>query len=315
MKTILITGGIGYVGRELVKLACSQPNVKVHVIDNLSCGEHRLTSLKDCKFTLHRVDITDGVATAAAVKEISPDITFHLAAIHYIPLCESDPANAVNVNVNGTVSVASAIPLGSKFVFASSAAVYSPSDIAHEEDTSDVLPMDIYGWSKLHGEHYVNYLHDTGRLNGINVRLFNVVGSGETNPHLAPAIIEQLSDGVSSIKLGNLFPGRDYINVADVAEGFWRLANAQSELPPKAVVCNLGTGQSYEVGEMVNLIAQAADISINIEQDTARIRKVDRPMLLASTTKLGQLTQWTPGIALSESMEQAWATRQEDRLD
>jgi UDP-glucose 4-epimerase len=65
---------------------------------------------------------------------------------------------------------------------------------------------------------------------------------------------------------------------------------------------------------MVQLIADAAEISIKVEQDESRIRAVDRPMLKASTTELERLTGWRPEISLAEAMRSAWSTRQEDRL-
>lgn len=312
MKKIVVTGGVGYVGRELVRQLAEDPSNELHVIDTLASGEHRLEAMDQSRFKLHRTDIRDGQATADTLDSIKPDVVFHLAAIHYIPLCEKNPGNAVDVNVTGTVNLLCAMPECSRFVFASSAAVYAPSDSAHVEGVSAIQPMDVYGWTKLHGENYVNHFHDMQRVRGVNVRLFNVVGSGETNPHLAPAIIEQLDDGVTNIKLGNLFPQRDYINVADVAEGFRRLA----EVAPtqEALLCNLGSGKSHEVGAMVRSIATAAGRELVIEQDANRVRTVDRPMLLACTDRIQSLTGWTPSIPLSQSMQEAWETRAEDKL-
>jgi UDP-glucose 4-epimerase len=157
------------------------------------------------------------------------------------------------------------------------------------------------------------YYHDLGKVNGAIVRLFNVVGSGETNPHLAPAIVEQLDGGNHVVKLGNLFPHRDYIDVRDAAQGFQRIGAARSE-EGALTLSNLGTGVSHAVGDMVQLIADAAEISIKVEQDESRIRAVDRPMLKASTTELERLTGWRPEISLAEAMRSAWSTRQEDRL-
>jgi UDP-glucose 4-epimerase len=313
MTVVLVTGGLGYVGRELVRQLCEQDDIQLHVIDNLDCGEHRLEPMDQTKFTLHVTDIRDRQATADSIEKINPDLVYHLAAIHYIPLCERDPGNAVSVNIMGTVNLLDCLPKGTRFVFASTAAVYAPEDDAHTEGRSIEKPMDIYGWTKYHGEQYVRYYTDIGKMNGTIVRLFNVVGSGETNPHLAPAIIEQLSDGVTSVKLGNLFPHRDYIDVTDVALGFQKIAQAGSE-QEDLLCCNLGTGRSHAVSEMVELIASAAGVALEIEQDSDRVRAVDRPMLKASTDRLKEKTGWTPSVPLSESMKRAWATRKADRL-
>jgi UDP-glucose 4-epimerase len=316
MRRIVITGGLGYVGHSLVMQAIEAGDVEVHVIDNLACGPQRLTRVPLDRFHLHVADITDGLAIRTLMGKIQPDVIFHLAAIHYIPLCEAEPGHAVSVNVAGTVNLLDAAPLGCVFVFASTAAVYAPEDDAHVEDTSLIGPMDIYGWTKIHGEEFVKYYHGLQKVVGVIVRLFNVVGSGETNPHLAPAIIEQLDDGVASVKLGNLFPHRDYIDVTDAAGGFLKLAavGATRTHYDELLICNLGTGRSNEVGDVVRLIAKAAGIDLAIDQDAARVRAVDRPMLKASTTRLEALTGWKPTTTLEESMARAWATRALDKL-
>lgn len=311
MNRILVTGGAGYVGRELIHQLVAAADAELHIIDNLDSGEHRLAPMNQQAFTLHRADIRDRDAVERVMTEAAPTIIYHLAAIHYIPLCERNPGNAVNVNVAGTVNLLDTAPAGARFVLASTAAVYGPEDGAHVEDTSPIAPMDIYGWTKLHAEQFVRYYHQNGKVDGRIVRLFNVVGSGETNPHLAPAIIEQLDQNQTVVKLGNLFPHRDYIEVEDAAAGFQRIAQASGE---DLLICNLGTGRTSSVGEMVSTIGDAAGIPITIEQDSSRIRAVDRPMLKASTDRLQALTGWTPQTPLIESMRRAWATRKEDRL-
>lgn len=314
MKNILVTGGVGYVGRELVRqLVDVSADTQIHVVDNLDCGEHRLQAMDTDSFRLHRIDIRDRDAVCSVLNEIKPDTIYHLAAIHFIPHCEKYPGDAVSRNVAGTVNLLDAAPEGARFVFASTAAVYAPENNAHSEDRSTIKPMDIYGWTKLQGEHFISYYHENERVDGAVVRLFNVVGSGETNPHLAPAIIEQLSEGNTTVKLGNLFPHRDYIDVRDAAQGFRRIAGAKS-INRELTLSNLGTGVSYAVGDMVRLIADSAGIEIEIEVDNDRVRSVDRPMLKASVEKLRELTNWSPQISLTQAMQSAWETRIEDRL-
>jgi UDP-glucose 4-epimerase len=312
-QRILVTGGVGYVGRETVGQLVEAGEDEVHVIDNLACGEHRLAKMDQSRFTLHRADIRDADAIRKVLGAVKPDTIIHLAAIHYIPTCEAEPGRAVGVNVQGTVNLLDAAPQGTRFVFASTAAVYAPSDDAHVEEQIGSGPVDIYGLTKQHGERFVRYYHENGKVRGVIVRLFNVVGSGETNPHLAPAIIEQISDGNNRLNLGNLFPHRDYIDVRDAAHGFRALAKAEAK-GGGLIVSNLGTGRTHEVGDVVKLIAKASGLDVTIHQDQSRVRAVDRPMLKASTERLRSLTGWAPAITLAESMRAAWATRAEDRL-
>src|SRR5580658_4677097 len=226
MRKILVTGGIGYVGRELVRQLSEQGVGEIHVLDNLNCGEHRLNQMDPRKFILHRIDIRDAPAVKQLLRELAPETIFHLAAIHYIPACEQSPGEATSINVAGTVNLLNAVTNRARFVFASTAAVYAPSERDYTEATENVGPIDIYGITKLQGEQFVRYFHGCGKVDGVIVRLFNVVGPGETNPHLVPAIINQIGQGRRTVHLGNLFPQRDYIDVRDAAEGFRRLGAA-----------------------------------------------------------------------------------------
>ena len=309
---VLVTGGIGYVGRSLVAHLLASNNVSVHVLDNLACGEHRLAHMETAAFTLHRADIRDRDAVERVMRAVDPGIIFHLAAVHYIPACEAAPGDAIGINVAGTVNLLEAAPRGARFVFASTAAVYAPSEAAHVE-TEKPGPVDIYGFTKLHGEHFVRYYAGQGKIAARIVRLFNVVGPGETNPHLVPAIIRQLGEGATRIHLGNLFPRRDYIDVADAAAGFARLGDAAGE-PGSVVLSNLGTGVTHSVGDVVETIARAAGVPLEIVQDPARMRSVDRPVLEASTAVLRALTAWVPQTSLERSMQSAWQTRVADAL-
>ncbi|WP_424594234.1 NAD-dependent epimerase/dehydratase family protein [Bradyrhizobium sp.] len=306
-----MTGGAGYVGRELVRQLVTAGSDEIHVLDNLACGERRLDCMDQRKFVLHRCDIRDDEAVSATMRQAAPHVIYHLAAVHFIPTCEAHPGSSNSINVSGTINLLNAAPPGTQFVFASTAAVYRPFASEHVELDEMLGPVDIYGYTKLHGEHFVRYFHHQNRVRGVIVRLFNVVGPGETNPHLVPAIIGQLAQGKTSISLGNLFPHRDYIDVEDVARGFRALSdNARFDDGP--MISNLGTGVTHAVGDVARLIGEAAGVKLDILQDPARIRPVDRPMLRASTRRLKQITNWCPAIPLDHSMRRAWNSRVED---
>jgi UDP-glucose 4-epimerase len=178
-------------------------------------------------------------------------------------------------------------------------------------ESGGIGPVDIYGLTKLHAERYVEYFHQLGKIDAVIVRLFNVIGPGETNPHLVPSIIRQISRGERKVKLGNLFPKRDCIHVEDAAEGFIRLAHVRGN-HPVPLVSNLGTGRSYSVREIVDKIADAAAVQLEIEQDPASMRRNDRPVLCASTQLLHALTGWLPSTSVADSLRAAWKSREAD---
>src|SRR5579863_2891758 len=159
---ILVTGGTGYVGRALVERLSRDPTAELHVLDNLASGEHRLQGLDLARVTLHRLDLRDSKAVSGLMQDLSPARIFHLAAVHYIPACEAAPGDAIAINVAGTVNLLCSAINRPKFVFASTAAVYSPSDQPHVESGGSIGPVDIYGLTKLQAERYIQYFHELG---------------------------------------------------------------------------------------------------------------------------------------------------------
>lgn len=301
---VLITGGNGYVGREL----CRQMYDKheIGVIDTLRYGTNRFSEGDLSRVKLMQTDITDAAAMSAAVESFRPEAVIHLAAIHYIPECENDPQLAVRTNVTGTVNALMSCPDGCRFVYASSGAVYKPDDSPHCESSAVVAPTDVYGMSKLHGEHYVHYLAKARGLSAVAVRLFNVVGPGETNPHLLPEIIAQLKAGRTSIRLGNMWPKRDYIHVKDAAGGFAAAANGDVVRRGETVTVNLGTSKPYSVSDIIKKLRRISGAKFSLEEDASRMRAVDRPFLAADIARIQHLFKWKVRHTIDDALADLW---------
>jgi UDP-glucose 4-epimerase len=296
MSKILITGGAGFIGSAVIR-HLQKNNHELFVIDNLSFGNRDFINIDDRHFFL--TDILNREEVFKIIKDTRPEIIIHLAAVHFIPYCNEHPYESANINIQGTMNVLDAAGKHGvqKVFFASTAAVYPIYDEAVSEKHA-TGPLDIYGLSKLTGEHLCNEFHLQTGIPVIVCRFFNAFGPNETNPHLIPEIQKQVLSGNRKIKLGNLTPKRDFIHTYDMANA----VNILVEKVDSGIhVYNLGRGIEYAVTEIVDSFSKSLGAQIEIEVDPARVRKVERMHLLADIGKLKSLG-WEPTISIDEGI-------------
>ena len=133
-----------------------------------------------------------------------------------------------------------------------------------------LLPLDIYGITKLTGEHLCNEFYLETDIDTIVCRFFNAFGPNETNPHLIPEIEKQLREGLRTIKLGNLTPKRDFIHTYDMASAVKQLLKMNNI---GYDTFNLGRGIEYSVVEIVEAFERQLNEKINIEVDPDKGKK------------------------------------------
>ena len=286
----LVTGGCGFIGSHVVD-ELLQRNYDVLILDNFFSGRDHWGA-SQIKPTIRRVDIRDRDATMDAIREFAPEVTFHLAAHHYIPFCDQHPIEAYELNVVGTLNIlGGSWKAGVKrFFFASTADVYAPSPRAHREEDA-TGPFTVYGRTKLLGEGLCKGATDWGwDVNLLIGRLFNAVGTRETNPHLVPDIVRQVSDGADMLSLGNLHPTRDFVDVDTQAKAIVDAALAVTGIE----ICNIGSGVAVRVEDIVKTIILASGRSIQMVSDPKKQRAAERNNLCADVRRLTRLIGYAP---------------------
>ena len=298
---IIVTGGAGFIGSMLCKHLVERGD-DVIVIDDLRNGRRELIDGLGSEARLLEVDIRDSGAVRRIVKDTRPQGVCHLAAIHFIPYCNEHPIEALDINVQGTLSVLEACKVAppQMVVVASTAAVYGIYDKpCVETDTPE--PIDIYGISKHTCEQMAwLYSSDTGAP-CIAARIFNAVGPNETNLHMIPQLVNQLIRGERLVELGNLESRRDYVHTSDLAKGLMAaLDHKQKEYD----VFNIGTGEEHSVKEIVEMCEIILGEPIEIKQSPRLTRKVDRMHLCAKIDKIRRDMGWEPRVHISEALRQ-----------
>jgi UDP-glucose 4-epimerase len=298
-KRIFITGGAGFIG-SAITAHLQQLGYEIMIYDNLSFGNRRFLQIADSHFI--KSDILDADLLRSSLNEFSPHYFVHLAAVHFIPYCNQHPFESANINIKGTsngLEICKELPGLEKVFFASTAAVYPIVDEGIKEEVAPAA-SDIYGLSKFAGEELCKKFYSETRIPTIVCRFFNAFGPNETNPHLIPAIQEQVLARKRSIQLGNTAPKRDFIHTFDMARAVQMLLEKFTE---GLDTFNLGHGIEYSVLEVIAAFEKAIGEKLTIEVDPQRVRKTDRLHLLADISKISAFTGWSPAISLEEGIK------------
>jgi UDP-glucose 4-epimerase len=287
---VLVTGGGGFVGSHVVDYLMSLGHTVV-IVDNFFSGRDHWLEQR-IRPEIEIIDILDRKALAVVFLRNRPSAVFHLAAHHYIPFCEKNPTAAYDLNVSGTLNVlneASRVGVERLF-FASTADVYAPSPRPHSEDDA-VGPFTIYGRTKQIGEIICRGTIDWGwKTNLLIGRLFNAVGTRETNPHLVPEVINQVVKGALELRLGNLFPTRDFVDLPTQVRAIVDATFAVRGIE----TVNIGSGVAIKVSQMIDMILCEAGRHIHVVVDPAKARATERTNLCGTTNRLISMIGYAP---------------------
>jgi len=299
-KRVLVTGGCGFVGSNLVnKLVKS--GAKVTVLDDLFTGDLvNIDSLSDIHFVNGSVinrDLVDQLVTQVS-------LVFHLAARNII-VSTKDPYHDLQVNVFGTFNVLEAARKSKveRVIYTSSASVYGNSRYLpiNEDDRLNIL--NPYAASKLSGENYCMAFYETFGLSVTILRYSNVYGYNQSpkNPYcgVISKFFENTLQGMSPDIHGDGEQTRDFTFVDDVVD-----ATLLAALSPKAEgeIFNVGTGLETSINELARIIITLTGNSLEPTYiDRRDIDNLRRRVL--NIEKIRKDLKWIPETTLKKGLQ------------
>ena len=280
-----VTGGAGFAGRHLLDLL---PGATAPSREQL--------------------ELLDGEAVRAAVRESAPDTVWHLAALASVGRSWDAPAETIAANVSMTANLLEAVRLEAPeatVVLISSGEIYGPPDRLPVDEEAPLRPQNPYAVSKAACDLLGGQYADATGIRVVRLRPFNHTGPGQSDDYVVGTLTRQVAEaeaaglGEALVRTGNPDSARDFSDVRDVARAYV----AAAELDPG--VYNVASGRAVSVRELIELVRAAARVPVRHEVDPGRVRAHDVPEVRGSAERLHAATGWAPEIPLDQTVADA----------
>ncbi|MGV3464788.1 MAG: NAD-dependent epimerase/dehydratase family protein, partial [Heyndrickxia sp.] len=282
---VLVTGGAGFIGSFIVEELVNKGHEAI-VVDNLSTGKFiNLSS----KIPFYNMDI-NSPSIEQVFRIHHPEVVIHQAAQISVDFSNYYPFEDGNINILGTINLLQlCIKYSvSKIIFASSAAVYGPTEEMPIEETSATNPISFYGLSKYTAEHYIKLFHAQYGLNYTILRYSNVYGMRQNQEGEAGVIskfVNRMIHNQPFTVYGDGNQTRDFIFVRDVAK-----ANIKAISLGDNMTLNISTGKSISVNQVIDELKKHSTQPFNIIYEERRSGDIKESYLSSNHAK--QFLNW-----------------------
>lgn len=304
-KKILVTGGAGFIGSNLVDALVK--NNDVIVLDDYSTG--KADNLRDARPSGNLQVVEGSIMNYELVKSLvaDVDVIYHLA-VQCLRVCFDKPHYVHEVNATGTLNLLEAAhtlnPKLERFIYCSSSEAYGTAKVVPmNEDTHPLEPTTVYGASKLAGELYTKAYYITYGMPTTVLRPFNTYGYREhyegASGEVIPRFVIRILNGLQPIIFGDGSATRDFTFVTDTVESLIRAGETDAFI---GQAVNLAYGQEVSIKRIAELLLkQLGREDLGIEWQPERPGDVHRHY--ADVKRLQDATGWKPAIDIERGLQ------------
>jgi UDP-glucose 4-epimerase len=297
-QRVLVTGGSGFIGSHLVqRLLQEGAEVAVTVRYGNVMKNERLRPIWD-RLRVIEADLRNRGALTA-VRELEPDVVFHLAAYNHVGESFRQVEECFDVNAKGTANLLDVCEGVSKFIYMSTSEVYGHQQSVPFLETMCPEPISPYAITKYSGELYCRLKQRVGgRTTIIVLRPFNTFGPYQSAKAVIPELILNCLQG-KPIRTTLGEQTREFNYVDNIVDG---LLLAASHDGPIDGPVNVAAGEEVAIRDLVRTIAELTETKSVIEIGALPYRPTEIWRMYADSTRARELLGWRPAINLREGL-------------
>lgn len=296
----LVTGAGGFAGRHLVALLAAE-------------GEQALGVGRPGNGPgLIPLELTDGPAVAALLREVRPERIYHLAADSSPRASLDRPVETIANNLGSTAAVlygaAELEPMPRVLVVTSSEIYGAPDLPAPLTEVQPPAPTTPYAFSKLASSALARHLHETRGLPVIEARPFNHIGPGQARGFVVPDFASQIAEIAAGrakprLRVGDLSARKDFTDVRDIVRGYVSLA----ERGRPGEIYHLCSGSGTAVRELLATLLELSGLQVQVELDQKLANAGRTPTVVGCSDKIRHELGWEPRIGLRQTLDDVLA--------
>jgi UDP-glucose 4-epimerase len=302
MTRILITGGCGFIGVNLINyLRKTMPRSDVVILDNLVLGKKEYLNEYGVEFV--EGDIRDRTLVTDLVRGI--DAVIHLAADTSVLESIENPDFNFDVNVNGTYNLLRAARLGGveRFICASTGGAIIGEATPPVHEGMVPRPLSPYGASKLMAEGYMSAFFGSYGMQTVALRFSNVYGPRSyLKGSIVSLIYKKILKNETLTIYGDGSQTRDYVYVDDICDAIVRSMQVQGG----GHVFQLGTGQGTSLNDLVSRIQSIIGADYNLQVEYRDFRPGEVKFNFTDISHAKKILGYQPKISLPEGLASTW---------
>lgn len=305
---VLITGIGGFAGSHLADYIIANTDATVSgILRDLEKSDN--IRQHNGKIFLSHCDIGEFQPVFKVVKEIKPDIIFHVAGQAFVPSSFEFAAETFKTNVIGTINIfeaVKALEINPRIVVVTSGEIYGETfglPALHSEQ-SIPQPVNPYAASKTSVDYIAQTYKKYEGLNIVIARPFNHTGPRQKPSFVCSSLAKQIvalqkNSSNKILKVGNVKARRDFTDVRDIVRGYWMLSQIDNKTN---YIFNLCSGNIFSIEEIITLYEEITGMKFELYVEPKRLRGYDIQLLAGNHSAITHSVGWKPSIPFKQTL-------------